>query len=166
LVPTTETAVAAGGQINLACFEVGGRQYALDVALVREIVRCQEVTPLPNAPELIEGVVELRGGMVPILDLGCALGGERVVQSARSRIVVLEHDGLMLGLMVEAATDVLSLEATVLEDVPELATQAGYDAVRAVVRRPDSPPVMVLSLENILENVYRSALLHARQGER
>jgi purine-binding chemotaxis protein CheW len=155
---TTEVGSAGDGQINLACFDVGGRQYALDVAVVREIVRPQEITPLPDAPALIEGVVELRGGVVPILDLGCALGETHTVESSKSRVVVLEYDGLMLGLSVEAATDVLSLDAALLDDVPDLATQAGYDAVRAVVRRPDSAPVMVLSLESILEKVYRSAL--------
>jgi len=161
----TEAGTARGGQINLACFDVGGRQYALDVALVREIVRLQEITPLPDAPELIEGIVELRGGVVPILDLGRALGDAHTVESSKSRVVVLEYDGLMLGLSVEAATDVLSLDAALLEDVPELATQAGYDVVRAVVRQPNAAPVMVLSLGSILEKVYRSALPAQRQGE-
>ncbi|MCH7599402.1 MAG: chemotaxis protein CheW, partial [Myxococcales bacterium] len=54
-------------EISLACFEARGQCYAFDVGLVREIVRPQEVTPLPNAPELIDGVVELRGGLVPLL---------------------------------------------------------------------------------------------------
>ncbi len=145
-------------EIGLACFEVGGRSYALDVILVREIVRTQEVTPLPNAPDLIEGVVELRGGLVPVLDLSRVLGGERSEVTSRSRIVVVDCDGLLLGLCVDAATDVLSIDPAVLEDVPDLATQAGYNVVRGVVRRSDAPPVMVLAVETILENVYRSAL--------
>jgi purine-binding chemotaxis protein CheW len=162
---TVETAAAGSGQVNLACFEVGGRQYALDVTLVREIVRPAEITPLPDAPLLIEGVAELRGGMVPILDLGRVLGGEHSVESTKSRIVVLEQDGLSVGLAVEAAADVLSLDAAVLENVPELAIQTGYDVVCAVARRPDSPPVMVLSLDSILEKVHRSALRQPSQGD-
>jgi chemotaxis signal transduction protein len=71
---------------------------------------------------------------------------------------VLEIDGLVLGLLIEEATDVLSLEASALEDPPSLATQAGCEAVRAVVRRPDAKPVLVLSLDHILESVYRSQL--------
>jgi len=69
----------------------------------------------------------------------------------------------VLGLCVEAATDVLSLVATALEDVPTLASHAGYEAVRAVIRRPSDRPVMLLAIEHILECVYRSAL--ASQGE-
>ena len=60
--------------------------------------------------------------------------------------------------MIERASDVLSLEASRLEDPPSLATHAGYEAVRAVVRRPEERPVLVLSLDHILESVYRSQI--------
>jgi purine-binding chemotaxis protein CheW len=146
------------GQCNLATFEVRGRPYALDVSQVREIVHVQEITPLPLAPELIEGVIDLRGAVVPVIDLGRLLGGDPCETGSRSRIALLDLDGMVLGLMVEAATDVLSLRSADLEDVPDLASHAGYDAVRHVVRRSGEPPVMVLSLEHIVENVYRSAL--------
>lgn len=152
------TTLFEGGQVNLACFEVAGRVYAIDVSQVREIVRFMEVTPLPKAPSLIEGVVDLRGSVIPVIDLGNALGGAKVEVTQRARIVVLENDGLVFGLCVDAAVDVLSVDAAALEDPPALAVQAGYDAVRAVVRQESSQPVMVLALEHILENVYRSAL--------
>ena len=145
-------------QVNLACFETDGRIYALDVSQVREIVRWQAVTPLPMAPRLIEGVIDLRGAVIPVVDLSRVLGGEAAEVTEQSRIVVLDCDGLVLGLCVASATDVLSVDASRLEDVPELASQAGYDAVRHVVRRPDAQPVMVISLEHILENVYKSAI--------
>ncbi len=60
-------------QVTLGCFEVGGRVYALDVTYIREVVRWQRVTPLPKAPVLIEGVIDLRGAVVPVVDLGRAL---------------------------------------------------------------------------------------------
>ncbi len=145
-------------QVDLACFEVHGNVYAIDVLQVREIVRWQEVTPLPKAPGLIRGVIDLRGSVVPVVDLGSALGASEIVASPRARIVILEVDGLVLGLRVDAAVDVLSVEGGALEAPPALATHAGYDAVRAVVRRAEGPPVLVLSLEHLLESVYRSAL--------
>jgi chemotaxis signal transduction protein len=70
---------------------------------------------------------------------------------------------LLFGFCVESATDVISVDPALLEDVPDLVTQSGYDTVRAVVRRNDDSPVMVLSVENIIEKVYRSAL--AKPGE-
>ena len=124
----------------------------------REIVRSQEVTPLPRAPELIEGVIDLRGVVVPVIDLGHVLCGEQSEDRPGSRIAILEVDGMVVGLRVDAAVDVLGVDAGDVNAPPALATHAGYDKVRAVVRRADAPPVLVLSLENILESVYRSAL--------
>jgi purine-binding chemotaxis protein CheW len=103
-------------------------------------------------------VVDLRSSVIPVVDLGRALGGAPIERSPRARIVVLEVDGLVLGLRVAAAVDVLALDGLTVEPPPALAMQAGYEAVRAMVRRPGSPPVLVLSLDHLLENIYRSAL--------
>jgi purine-binding chemotaxis protein CheW len=153
-----EKNLVSENQVNLACFEVGGRIYALDVTQVREIVRYQEATPLPMAPALIEGVIDLRGSVIPVIDLGRLLGGSTVEATSQARIVVLDADGLVVGLCVQAATDVLSLDVADLEDVPDLAAHTGYDAVRHVIRRPGEAPVMMLSLDHIIESVYRSAI--------
>jgi purine-binding chemotaxis protein CheW len=144
--------------VDLACFETRGRVYGIDVLQIREIVRSQEVTPLPKAPDLIEGVIDLRNVVIPVIDLGHALCGDRAGEGPTSRIAILEVDGMVLGLRVDAAVDVISVDAGNVDEPPALATHAGYDAVRAVVRRPGASPVLVLSLENLLESVYRSAL--------
>lgn len=144
--------------MNLACFLVGGNVYAVEVPYLREIVHCQAVTPLPKAPLLIEGVIDLRGAVVPVVDLGRVLGSESVKQDERARIAVVEVEGLVFGMRVEVATHVLSVEAARLEEPPALATQSGYDAVRAVLRREDEVPVLVLSMDHVLEAIYRSAL--------
>jgi purine-binding chemotaxis protein CheW len=144
--------------VTLGCFEVGGHTYAIDVSQVREIVRWQAPTPLPKAPMLIEGVIDLRGAVVPIVDLGRALGAAPIASGARARIVVTEVDGLVMGLAVDAAVEVLAVDVAVLEDPPQLAAQIGYDVTRAVVRRAEAEPILVLSLEHVLEGVYRSAL--------
>ncbi len=142
----------------LGCFEVGGRIVAIDVENVREVVRWQPVTPLPKSPALNDGVIDLRGAQVPDVDLGWALNECRVEPSTGTRIVVAETDGLVVGLTVDSAVEVLQVEAANMEDPPALATHAGYDAARAVVRRPDAEPIVVLSLEYLLESVYRSVL--------
>jgi purine-binding chemotaxis protein CheW len=142
--------------VTLACFELKGGVYALDVSCVREVVRWQPVTPLPRAPALIQGVVDLRGSVIPVVDLAQVLRGEPIVPGPRTRIAVVEIDGLALGLVVDAALDVRAVDGATLGDPPALAVQAGYEAARAVVRRSDAPPILVLSLEHLLECVYRS----------
>lgn len=151
--------------VELACFGVNGQVYGVDVLQIREIVRWQEVTPLPNAPSLIEGVIDLREHVVPVVDLGRALGGESVSETTDARIAVLDVDDMVFGLRVANAVDVLSIDASQIDEPPALATQSGYDAVRAVVRRPAATPVMVLSLEHLLESVYRSAKLSTGMDE-
>ena len=145
-------------QVNLACFEARGQLYALEVSQVREVVRYQEITPLPMAPALIEGVIDLRGRVIPVVDLSRLLGGDCTEDTLKARIVVLDCDGMVLGLCVEAASDVLTLDVVALEDVPDLATRAGYDAVRHIVRRDGEPPIMVLAVDRLVEDIYQSAL--------
>ncbi len=161
-MPNTDAGAIGDNQVTLGCFEVEGHTYAIDVSQVREIVRWQPVTPLPNAPELIEGVIDLRGAVVPVVDLGRALGG---APGQRTRIAVTEVDGLVMGLAVDAAVEVLSVDVAHLEDPPALATQTGYDMTRAVVRRPGAEPILVLSLEHVLEGVYRSALAAGERAQ-
>jgi purine-binding chemotaxis protein CheW len=139
--------------VDIACFQARDRVYGIEVRRIREIVRFQEVTPLPRAPELIEGVIDLRGVVIPVVDLGLVLCGQRTEQGSETRIAILEVDDLVLGLRVEAAVDVMSVKASDVDEPPALTTHAGYDTVRAVVRRTDASPVLILSLPALLENV-------------
>ena len=146
----------------LGCFEVAGRVVAIDVAQLREIVRYAEPTALPGAPEEVEGVIDLRGALVPVVDLGRALGLERARPGRRTRIAVAEVEGLVVGLVVDAALEILAAPAASLGDPPPL---AGGAATRAVVRRASGPMVAVLALEVVLEGVLRAALARPREGD-
>jgi purine-binding chemotaxis protein CheW len=156
-LPSADLHATDDVRIELACFELAGTLYALEETQVLEILRCPPLVRLPHAPALIEGVVDLRGVVLPIVDLGRALGGEPTPDPERARIAVLRVDDLVFGLRVTAAVDVLALPAAQVEGIPRLAAQAGYEAVRAVVRRSGEKPVLVLSLEALLERIYRSA---------
>lgn len=145
-------------RVTLSCFEVAGGSYAMDVAHVREVARWQAITPLPKAPELIEGVIDLRSVIVPVVDLGRVLTGRACRPDSATRIVIVEIDELLMGLVVDAAIEVIQVAVASMEDPPALATQAGYETTRAVVRRPGTSPILVLSLEHVLESVYKSAL--------
>ena len=150
--------IEENSSVNLACFEVRGQLYAIEVEYVREIVRIMEITPLPNAPTLIEGVIELRGAVIPVMDLGRVLNRGKRSIGIQARIIVMEVEGLVLGVCVDSATDVLTLATHEMLDLPDLATHAGYEVVRHVVRRADGPPIMVLSVDRLVETIFRSAL--------
>ena len=150
------SARVTGGGLTLGCFEVAGRIYGLDVARIREVVRWQPTTPLPGAPPLIDGVVDLRGGVVPVVDLGLALGVDAIDVTPRARIAITESGDGIVGLAVEAAIEVVSVEVSDLSSPPALAGEMGNSLTAAVVRRSDAQPIVVLSLEQLLENVRRS----------
>jgi purine-binding chemotaxis protein CheW len=150
---------AADGPLQLACVEARGRIYGLDVHQVREIVRAVPATPLPRGPGLVEGLVELRGGLLPLVDLGRVLGGAPANGAAAARIAVVEVDGLRVALRVDAALDVLTVEAGELAAPPALGAAEGL--LRGVVRRADAS-VLVLSLEELLSGLRAQA--HAAAG--
>jgi len=144
--------------IEVARFEVHGQLYGIDVQQIREIVRAQTVTPLPRAPGLIEGVIDLRGAIVPVVDAGRVLVGSAVDDGPKARIAIVEVEGLVFGLRVAAAAEVMAVAGGEIGDAPPLVAHAGYEIVRAVLRRDGERPTLVLSLEHLLECVYRSAL--------
>jgi purine-binding chemotaxis protein CheW len=149
-------------RIGLACLALRGRVVAIELHQVREIVRAGTLVPLPSAPRLIEGVMELRDGVVPVVDLGRALDGEPLAPAPGQRVALVEVGGLRFGLRADAALDVLSVDAAQVEPLPALATQAGYGAVRGIVRRPGEPPALILSLEHLLASVERAGGEEAR----
>lgn len=150
-------ATAQHVEIELACFTLGEVTLAVDVQQVREVARCPQLTPLPRAPQLIEGVIDLRGRVIPVVDLGRALLAREVADDPLARVAVIESDGLVFGLRVGNVVDIVTLSTAALEEAPALAKQAGYDAIRAVVRRGGDSPVLVISVEHLLERIYRSA---------
>ncbi len=143
--------------VLLGCFEVAGLSVAIDVAQLREVVRYQPATPLPGSPASIEGVIELRGALVPVVDLGRLLGGQGLRAGPRSRIAVAEVGGMVLGLAVDAAIGIVAAPRGALGDPPPLAVGRDGAATRAVVRRSGEPPIAVLCLEHVVESLRRDA---------
>ena len=154
---SAESVLQGEGNANFGCFQVDGRFYGLDVARIREVVRWEPITPLPKAPSLIDGVIDLRGAVIPVVNLGRALDVEEVRGTEKARIVIAEVDGLVVGFCVDAAVEVLSVDRSLLTDPPLLATRSGYDVMDAVLRREGELPVLVVSLESLLELVHSAA---------
>ncbi len=147
---------AAATKVELACFELAGQTYAVPIANVREILATPRLTPLPDAPAVIEGVIDLRGTLIPVVDLESLLAREGTPSGPRSRTVVVETRGLVIGFRVDRATQVVATTTDAMEPLPELTREAGCLVVRAVVRRKDRSPILVLELDVLLDRVLRS----------
>ena len=90
-------------------FRIGNETYGVRIGSVREIVRVPEITSVPNAPEAIEGVINLRGKIIPVMDLRKRFGIEAVQPDKKNRILVVELDNKLLGLIVSSASEVLKI---------------------------------------------------------
>jgi purine-binding chemotaxis protein CheW len=111
---------------------------------------------LPGSPPLIEGVIELRGTLIPVVDLGRALGEAPIGETARGRIVISQIGGLVIGLVVQRATDVVTVEASDLCRPVETSSPNSGEVIQAIARRKGADPIVVLSLESLLRLVRDS----------
>jgi purine-binding chemotaxis protein CheW len=96
-------------ELQVVGFRIGNETYGVRIGSVREIVRVPEITAVPSAPELIEGVINLRGKIIPVMDLRKRFGQTDIQSDKRNRILVVELDNKLLGLIVNAASEVLKI---------------------------------------------------------
>jgi purine-binding chemotaxis protein CheW len=108
---------------QLVCFRLGDEEYGLDIQKVHEINRLVNITKIPQAPVFVEGVINLRGKIIPIIDLRKRFGFEALkVRDKENRIIVIEAHGSTVGMIVDAVTEVLRLQESQIEATPDLAT--------------------------------------------
>ena len=132
----TETQDVANGkeasEIELLSFHVGDHEYSVDIMSVREIRGWTRTTSLPHSPKFVRGVINLRGTVLPVIDLDLRLGLESSEPSERNVIIVVDVQGRSLGLRVDAVSDILSLPLTALKPLPELAEETEETFLRAI----------------------------------
>jgi len=108
------------GELQLVGFRVDGEEYGLDVLRVHEILRAQQLTRVPNSGNFVDGVMNLRGKIVPVVALRRRFGLEPIATDKQTRIVVVEAKGAMLGFMVDSVSEVLRISADKVEPAPRL----------------------------------------------
>jgi len=136
---------------HLATFYLAREEYGVDVKQVQEIRRVTEITSVPRAPEFVRGVINLRGRILPVLDLKRRLALGEVVVDRAARIVVVRVKNRLLGLLVDGASQVLKLPVSQIEPAPEEVVQKGGDYIRGVAKLDDRLIILV-DLERLLEH--------------
>jgi len=101
--------------LQVVGFRIGKETYGVRIASVREIVRVPEITAVPSAPDLIEGVINLRGKIIPVMDLRKRFGETEIHTDKKNRILVVELDNKLIGLIVNAASEVLKIPPSEIE---------------------------------------------------
>lgn len=151
-----ETATVTGEE-QVVVLELAGEAYGVEIGRVQEIIRMQPVTRVPNGPPCFEGVTNLRGRVIPVLDLRKRFGLEPTPPTRRSRIVVAELGQHTVGLVVDAVSEVLRVPASAVEPPSALVTTADSAYLRGVAKL-DERLVLLLDLARILTPTERAGL--------
>jgi purine-binding chemotaxis protein CheW len=113
-------AAAAQNSLQLIAFSIGEQTYGVEITTVREIRAWNGATPLPNTREYVRGVINLRGTIVPIVDMRIRNGAAQVTYGETTVVIILELSTHMIGIVVDGVSDVLHIDAANLRPVPEM----------------------------------------------
>lgn len=120
--------------IQVVGFRIGTETFGLPIGQVREIVRVPEITSVPNSPDHVEGVINLRGKIVPVVDLRKRFGEKNITSSRKNRVVVTEIDERLVGLLVNSATEVMRIPSSEIEAPNDLFQDSSVDYVTGVAK--------------------------------
>ena len=118
--------------LQVVSFTLGEEVFGLDILKVQEINRMTAVTRIPNTPECVDGVINLRGRVIPVIDLRCRLGMDRKTHDSSTRIVVIEVEGTVAGFIVDAVQEVLRIPKSLTEAPPSLTGRVRNDMISGV----------------------------------
>jgi purine-binding chemotaxis protein CheW len=127
----------ASEQLQLVTFEVGEEEFAIDILAVQEINRMMQITRVPQSPPSVEGVINLRGRIIPVVDLRKRFNLATQAHGGDSRIIVVEVRGRVLGFTVDRVNEVLRVDGSIVEPAPSLVTSVNSDYVRGVGKLDD-----------------------------
>ncbi len=142
--------------LQLVTFRIGDEEFGIDIKKVQEINRMIEVTKIPNTPPYIEGVVNLRGKIVPIVGLRTKLGFDEVGRDKATRIMVVEIAGNTVGFIVDSVSEVLRIDDATIEPTPSIAGSTDAQYIEGVINLADRI-LIILDLDNLFSTHIRKA---------
>ncbi len=120
------------GELQLVSFTLGKEEFGLDILMVQEINRMLAITKVPKAPNFIEGIINLRGRVIPIVNLRTKLSQSSKEFDKHTRIVVVNSNGKVFGLIVDAVSEVLRLPTSTVEPPPPMVSGVGSEYIKGV----------------------------------
>ena len=145
-----KTGTLIENSLQVVTFRVGSEDYGLHIMRVQEIIRVVETVKVPKAPVYVEGVINLRGKIIPIIDLRKRMMKAVTCYSDASRIIVVDTSGRLAGLVVDAVIDVVMLNSEDVEPCPSIDDSRRSEYIMGVGRQGDRL-ITVLSLESLLK---------------
>ena len=134
---------------QMVLFELGGETYGLDIAVVREIITMQPITRVPKAPVFVEGVINLRGKVIPVINMSTRFGMAKTQVSKNTRIVVVDIKGATIGIVVEVVTEVVRIQDSAVESASDIVVAADSQYLQGIAKL-NGKMVILLDLEKAL----------------
>jgi purine-binding chemotaxis protein CheW len=134
---------------ELIAFRIGAQEFCVDIMSVREIRGWTPATALPQSPAFVRGVVNLRGSVLPIIDLAVRLGFPPAEPTARHVIIVAQIEQQVVGLLVDAVSDILSATDDLVQATPDVASDMAKTFVRGVLAI-DQRMISLIALDHVL----------------
>ena len=163
IAPGLEAGARAGAKSSsteFISFAIGDEQYGVDIMAVREIKEWSGVTQLPNQPDYMRGVLNLRGTMVPIIDLRCRFG-QGLTDATPVHVVIVVHvDGKTVGLLADRVLDIVSVEGSQVQPVPQVSRGSQANFLSGLVTI-DSTMIALINLNNLFSERIDSEVLAA-----
>lgn len=154
-------------EIQVACFCLGDDLYAVDIMRIKEIIRPQKLTNLPKAPEFVDGVLNLRGAVVPVIDLRKRFDLPTLGVGQNTRLLIVKVSGQLLGLVVDDVTEVIAVSVKDIKPPPQVVKGVGGEYLIGVCLARESL-IMLLNLDKLLTRREADELgqFDARSDER
>ena len=153
-------AAATGEMLEIIAFRLHDQEFCVRTTTIREIRGWAPATPMPHMPTDVIGVMNLRGSVIPIIDLANKLGMRSTQPTERSAIVVAEVHGIAIGLVVDRVSDILTISESLLQPVPEISIRVGTRYADGIIAQPDGM-ICFLNLERMFEMVEASQMAAA-----
>jgi len=140
-----------GEEKKVIVFALGSEEYGVEVEKVRTIERMQPMTRVPKAPEFIKGVINLRGVVIPIIDLRARFGLDLKEYTDATRIIIVSAGEFEVGLIVDTANDVIDIDSDHIDNPPEVVGGIRAKYLDGIARVGDSRLLVLLNLEQVLD---------------
>ena len=141
---------------QLVVFELAGESYGVEISRVQEIDRMQTITVVPQAPPFVEGVINLRGRITPVVDLRTRFGLPKAEPTPLTRIVVVKAGEEWVGLVVDAVSEVLRIPVDAIEPPSAMVTTAESTYLRGIAKL-ESRLIILLDLDRVLDKEFQAA---------
>ena len=147
-IESTESRVELEDSTNLVTFRLGSGEYAIDIMQAKEIIKMEKITLIPNAPDFVEGVINLRGNIIPIIDLKKRFNLEEIEGDKNTGIIIVKIEDVDMGIIIDSISKVVSIANSDIQPPPPMLSGIGQKYIKGVGKLEDKL-LVVLDLEKL-----------------